>query len=54
MKKLLWSPSEEQKKSSVIWAFLNLVNERTGAEMTTYEELYKWSVDQPVQFWEAV
>ncbi len=54
MKKLLWSPSEEQKKSSVIWAFMGRVNEKLGTEMSTYEELYRWSVDQPVPFWEAV
>ena len=54
MKKLLWTPSAEQKEASVVNGFMKFVNERNGSDMNTYEELYDWSVTVPVKFWEAI
>ena len=48
MKKLLWTPSAEQKEASVVNGFMKFVNERNGSDMNTYEELYDWSVTVPV------
>ena len=54
MKKLLWTPSADQKEASVVNGFMKFVNERNGSDMNTYEELYDWSVTVPVKFWEAI
>ncbi|MEM2618365.1 MAG: acetoacetate--CoA ligase [Candidatus Hadarchaeales archaeon] len=54
MGKLLWEPSEETKRKANITKFMDFVNKRYGKNFRTYEELYKWSVDEIPEFWAAV
>ncbi len=51
MSDLLWKPSEERKKQTNIFAFMQHVNDRYGKEFATYDDLYQWSIDDSPAFW---
>ena len=51
MVKLLWKPSEARVKSTNIYRFMNVINERFNQNFTEYAELYQWSVDNIPEFW---
>jgi len=54
MAKLLWKPSEERKKKSNMTKFIDYVNKRYTKKISTYDELYSWSVNDIPDFWAAV
>lgn len=54
MKRPLWVPSEERKKSSNIVKFMNFVNKRHGKDFSDYLPLYQWSVENIAEFWSSV
>ncbi len=54
MKKPLWVPSEERKKSSNMMKFMEFVNKRHNKNFSDYLELYQWSVDNISEFWADV
>ncbi|SPF46663.1 Acetyl-coenzyme A synthetase 1 [Syntrophobacter sp. SbD1] len=54
MSKLLWEPSEERVKSTNMYQFIRYVNERYGMSISSYDELYRWSINEIPLFWEAV
>ncbi|HEX9025776.1 MAG TPA: acetyl-coenzyme A synthetase N-terminal domain-containing protein, partial [Clostridium sp.] len=54
MKKLLWKPSEEYIKTTNIYSFINYVNGKLNLKINNYSSLYKWSVDFPDSFWDAL
>jgi len=54
MAKLLWKPSEERKRKSNITKFIDYVNKRYAQKISTYDELYSWSVSEIPDFWAAV
>ncbi|KAG6578054.1 acetoacetate-CoA ligase [Phytophthora cinnamomi] len=49
----LWTPSPELLASSNWTKFTQLVNERFKLSLESPQELWKWSVDNLEQFWEA-
>lgn len=51
MAKLLWKPSEERKKNSNMYRFMQTVNSKYGQNFTDYDGLYQWSVDNIGDFW---
>ncbi len=51
---LLWKPSEQSVKSSNLVKFMGWLNEQYGHHFLDYNSLWKWSVDEPEAFWEAV
>ncbi len=51
MSKLLWQPSEDRIKQTNIYQFMQYVNERHGKVFTSYDDLYKWSVEESPVFW---
>jgi acetoacetyl-CoA synthetase len=51
MSDLLWKPSEERKKQTNMFAFMQQVNERYGKGFATYDDLYQWSVEDSPAFW---
>ncbi|NNF76433.1 MAG: acetoacetate--CoA ligase [Rhizobiales bacterium] len=51
MSKLLWQPSEERKASTNIAKFMAFVNDRHGSNITSYEALHDFSVNQQEKFW---
>jgi acetoacetyl-CoA synthetase len=54
MEKILWKPSGERVKVSNMVHFMRFLNEKYGLEFATYEELYKWSVENIPIFWESM
>jgi len=54
MRKPLWLPSEERKKQANITRFISLVNKKHGLQINSYEELYKWSIENIPDFWAAM
>jgi acetoacetyl-CoA synthetase len=41
-------------KSTPMYKFLELMNEKHGLNLQTYDELYKWSIDDSATFWGEV
>ena len=54
MRELLWTPSEDVKKASNMYAFMELVNREKGRNYRNYRELYRFSVDEPEAFWDIL
>ena len=54
MKKPLWSPSKDRRLQSNMWRFTEFVNKEHALELDGYQELYRWSIDNTPEFWEAV
>jgi acetoacetyl-CoA synthetase len=51
MAKKLWQPSEERIKSTNMYKFMNLINEKYGHNLDEYESLYEWSIQNIPDFW---
>ncbi|MBU3916464.1 AMP-binding protein, partial [bacterium] len=54
MSKMLWKPTEEQIKSTNMYRFMNLVNEKYNQSFSDYKALYQWSIDNIPDFWETM
>ena len=54
MRELLWTPSEDVKQASNMYAFMELVNREKGRNYRNYKELYRFSVDEPEAFWDIL
>jgi acetoacetyl-CoA synthetase len=52
--KPLWQPSTDRARSTNLHSFMQMVNERFGKDLRTYDDLYRWSVTEIPSFWEAV
>jgi acetoacetyl-CoA synthetase len=51
MGKLLWEPSEEQKKQANMTKFISYVNEKYALKIDSYDELHEWSIKNIPDFW---
>ena len=51
MPKLLWQPSEERIRTTNMYRFMNLVNEKFNKDFKDYAPLWEWSVDSLEDFW---
>ena len=51
MAKRLWQPSEERIKSTNMYRFMTLVNEKFGKNFKDYPALWDWSVNNLEDFW---
>lgn len=54
MKTPLWKPSKERVENANMTRFINFVNDEYQASVSSYPELYEWSITNIAQFWEAV
>ena len=54
MAKLLWEPSQERIKSSNMYRFMGLVNEKYTKNFSEYTPLYEWSIENIPAFWETM
>jgi acetoacetyl-CoA synthetase len=54
MKTCLWEPSQELIKEANLTAFIHEVIRKHKAPISTYNDLYNWSVKQPEHFWDSV
>ncbi len=50
----LWQPSGERIANANLTRFIAHVNDTASASISDYGELYRWSIEQPEQFWAAV
>ena len=50
MGKLLWTPSEEQVKSSNMYEFMGIINDKYNQNFTEFTQLYDWSVENISDF----
>ena len=51
MSRLLWQPSEERVRRTNMFRFLQHVNEKHGTAFRTYDDLYRWSIEEIPTFW---
>jgi len=54
MRKPLWVPSEERIRQANLTRFIGFVNEKHGLEISSYDELYQWSIENLQDFWAAM
>ena len=54
MRKPLWTPSEERIRNANITRFINFVNKKHSIQINSYNELYKWSIEDIPDFWAAM
>jgi len=54
MGKLLWRPADEQIKQANMTRFINFVNKKHNLKISSYDELYDWSVEDIPGFWAAL
>ena len=45
MRKPLWVPSKEYIKQANVTRFISFVNKEHDFELDSYDELYKWSIE---------
>ena len=50
----LWVPDKKQAEASQLFRFARTVEKTTGLSFPDYDSLWRWSVDQPGVFWDAV
>ena len=48
----LWRPSSPE--TTQIYEFMMKANKKYGLSLNHYNALWKWSVSEPAQFWEAI
>lgn len=51
---LLWQPSAEAIETSQLTAYTEWLAANRGLEPGGYDELWKWSTDEPGSFWESI
>src|SRR5512135_68342 len=51
MRQPLWVPSQERQAASNVSHFIEYVNRTHGLQISSYQELYRWSVDELSDFW---
>jgi acetoacetyl-CoA synthetase len=52
--RVLWTPSPERRARSSLRAFADAASRRTGRALATYEEIHRWSIEDPAAFWRLV
>ena len=51
MKAPLWLPTDERRQQANITRFMETVQARQGANIQSYTDLYRWSVENIPEFW---
>ena len=49
-----WQPTDRDIADARVTDFARFVQQRTGASLTDYQSLWRWSVDDPSAFWGAL
>ena len=52
--KPLWVPSQARIAGANVTAFARAAIRDWGLKFNTYPDFYRWSVDQPEQFWQSL
>jgi acetoacetyl-CoA synthetase len=51
---ILWEPTEERKRGSALAAYMDWLRRERDVPVETYDELWKWSVDELEDFWASI
>ncbi|MPZ89721.1 MAG: acetoacetate--CoA ligase [Nitriliruptorales bacterium] len=51
---VLWEPSEQRRRESNIFRYSQWLSGRVGRRFATYDELWRWSVDNLEEFWASI
>ncbi|MEM1129660.1 MAG: acetoacetate--CoA ligase [Pseudomonadota bacterium] len=51
---ILWAPSSDTCRDLLLTRFQTTIEAATGHTFKTYEDLHRWSVTEPGQFWSAL
>lgn len=51
---MLWQPSQAQVEASLIHAFMNHISAQRATPVTSYDELYQWSINCREEFWSSL
>ena len=51
---LLWEPSEEVKQGANLTAYMGWLEREHGLSFASYDELWRWSVDDIEAFWASL
>jgi acetoacetyl-CoA synthetase len=51
---LLWTPSRERVEKSSLTAFMRWLDTERGLKLASYDELWRWSVEDLEAFWQAI
>ncbi|MFN0056772.1 MAG: acetoacetate--CoA ligase [Planctomycetales bacterium] len=54
MNELLWQPDPDRIARAKMTRFLTFVRQRCDISLAGYPELYRWSINHPASFWQAV
>lgn len=54
MRKPLWEPSPEVREKANLTRFMALINQKYGLDLSSYQQLYAWSVRDIPAFWAAM
>src|SRR5438132_10009267 len=50
----MWTPSPERIEKANLTAFIQTVRRRWQPDLEDYSALYRWSIEKPDLFWQAV
>ena len=51
---VLWSPSDERVKSSQMYKFMEIINEKNNVDIQNFTDLHTWSIKDKADFWSAI
>ena len=51
---VLWSPSDERVKSSQMYKFIKIINEKNNVNIQNFTDLHTFSIENKAEFWSAV
>jgi len=54
IRKALWEASAERKNEANMTRLISFVNKKYGLNISSYDELYDWSIEKIPDFWAAV
>jgi len=52
--KPIWAPSKERSEKSNLSRYLQAASKKSGREISTYDQLYDWSVNHSQDFWASI
>ena len=50
----LWTPDKDRARQTTLGIFSSWMSSRTGKALHNYDDLYRYSVDNPADFWSAL
>ncbi len=51
---VLWSPSDERIKSSRMYKFIKIINQKHNINIKNFTDLHNWSIKNKIDFWSII